>query len=97
MVDFKRMLHTPVGQMFISVILGLGLATLFRRVCKDKDCIAFNGPVLSEVDGKIFKHGGSCYKYEAETVPCDATKRTVDTAISPAVAVPGAEKNIYGY
>lgn len=97
MVNFKRMLHTQTGRMLISVILGLGLATLFRKVCKDKNCIAFSGPVISEVDGKVFKHGGSCYKYEAETAKCDATKRTVETAPATDVVAPGTEKNIYGY
>jgi len=97
MVDFKRMLHTPTGRMFISVILGLGLATMFRRVCKDKNCVDFNGPVISEVAGTIFKHGGSCYKYEAETVKCDATKRVVETAFAAAPVAAAPEKNIYGY
>ena len=97
MVNFKRMLHTQTGRMFISVILGLGLATLFRKVCKDKNCIAFNGPVISEVDGKVFKHGGKCYKYEAETAKCDSTKRVVETAAAADTVLPGMEKNIYGY
>ena len=91
------MLHTQTGRMFISVILGLGLATMFRRVCKDKNCIDFNGPVISEVDGKIFKHGGSCYKYEAETAKCDATKKTVQTAAAAEVVAPEPTKNLYGY
>ena len=55
MVNFKRLLHTNTGRNIISLILGLGLATLFHKVCKDKDCILFSGPVISEVDGKIYK------------------------------------------
>ena len=62
-MNFKRLLNEPLGRILISILLGLGLATLFRKVCKDKNCIVFNGPVISEFDGKIYKHGDKCYKY----------------------------------
>jgi len=73
----SRMLKTEVGQIFISILLGLGLATLFRKVCKDKNCIQFNGPVISEVDGKTYKFDEYCYKYELFPTKCDAKKKTV--------------------
>lgn len=79
-MNFKRLLNTPIGQLFVSVLLGLGLATLFRRVCTDKSCIVFNGPVISEFDGKTYKHGESCYKYSMVPHACDKTKRIIDIA-----------------
>jgi hypothetical protein len=93
--NFKRLLHTELGRAFISIILGLGLASLFRKVCKDKDCLDFNGPVITEVDGKIFRHGDACYKYTPQTAECDATKRTVETA--EAKPLDADLKNIFGY
>lgn len=72
-----RMLKTEVGQIFISILLGLGLATLFRKVCNDKNCIQFNGPVISEVDGKTYKFDEYCYQYELFPTKCDAKKKTV--------------------
>jgi len=36
-----NLLHTPRGQIVLSIILGLGLATIFRRVCKGNDCFRF--------------------------------------------------------
>ena len=77
-MNFKRLLHTEFGKICVSIILGLGLATLFRKVCKDKDCIVFNGPVISEIDQKVFKHGNGCYQYDIESTPCDKTKQIVD-------------------
>jgi len=77
-MNFKRLLNTPVGVAFISILLGLGLATLFRKVCKDKDCITFNGPVISDFTVKTFKHDERCYKYSVHPAKCDATKRIVD-------------------
>ena len=97
-MNFKRLLHTDAGRIFISIVLGLGLATLFRKVCKDKNCIVFNGPVISEIDRKVFKHQGSCYQYVSETVKCDSTKRIIDTSHSNADAsIAGPNKNIYGH
>lgn len=77
MMNPSRLLNTETGQLFISILLGLGLATLFRRVCKDKNCIQFNGPVISEVDGKTYQFGEYCYKYELFPTKCNAMKKTV--------------------
>lgn len=97
-MNFKRLLHTDAGRIFISIILGLGLATLFRKVCKDKNCIVFNGPVISEIDGKVFKHQGNCYQYTAETAACDSTKQIIDTSHSKLESeLSGPTANIYGH
>ena len=77
-MNFNRLLNTDTGKMFISFILGIGIATLFRSVCKDMDCIDFNGPVLSEVsEDKIFKHNNVCYKHKLHSQTCLDTKKTV--------------------
>jgi hypothetical protein len=77
-MNFKRLLYTPIGRIFISILLGLGLATLFRKACVDKNCIVFHGPVITEFDGKIYKHGEKCYSYSMASAKCDRTKRIVD-------------------
>lgn len=79
-MNLQRLLHTELGQYFISILLGLGLATLFRRACTDKNCLRFNGPILDEVEGKIFKHDEKCYKYTTTTSKCDKTKRIINIA-----------------
>lgn len=79
-MNIKRLLYSPAGKNLISILLGVGLASLFQKVCKDKDCLIFTGPVISEVDGKIFKHQDNCYKYDIETTTCDASKRIIETS-----------------
>lgn len=81
-MNFKRLLSTPIGIAFISILLGIGLATLFRKVCNDKNCIVFNGPVLNTVADKTYKFGEKCYKYDIEPAKCDSTKRVIDIASS---------------
>lgn len=77
-MNLKRLLNTPTGVMFISIMLGLGLATLFYKACDGKHCLDFNGPLISEIDGKTYKFGEECYKYTFEPTSCDATKKIID-------------------
>lgn len=87
-INFKRLLHTDIGQFFISVILGLGLASLFQQVCKDKDCIRFHGPVIGEMDGKIFQHGNECYEYSVSSAPCNSMKKIIAIETTNMDAIP---------
>ena len=77
-MNFKRLLNTWLGRFFISVLLGLGIATLFKKACSDKSCIVFNGPILSEFDDKIYKYGEKCYTYTTAHTKCDKTKQIID-------------------
>ena len=79
-MNFKRMLNTTIGQTLISILLGIGLATMFREVCEGKNCIVFNGPVISEIDGKTYKYDDYCYKYELVSVKCNPAKKIVETS-----------------
>jgi hypothetical protein len=77
-MNLKRLVGTSLGRNVISILLGLGLATLFRKVCNDKNCIVFNGPVITDIEDKTFKHGEKCYKYRSTTDRCDTTKRIIN-------------------
>jgi hypothetical protein len=61
----------------MSVILGFGLATLFRSVCKGNNCLIMKAPPLNEIEDKIYKHEGKCYKFTPLTKKCDASKKNV--------------------
>lgn len=82
-MNFKRLLDTEMGRFFISLLLGLGLATLFRNVCTGDKCLVFNGPVISDIDDKIYKYDGKCYKYTTAAAKCSSMKRIVDTPEPP--------------
>jgi hypothetical protein len=77
MLNISRILNTTLGRVIISLLLGLGLATMFRKACSDGNCLSFNGPVISEVDGKTFKFGEYCYKYDLFPAQCDPARKTV--------------------
>ena len=45
----RRLIYGDAGKIIISIILGLGFATLFRKVCKDRDCIIFKAPNINKI------------------------------------------------
>lgn len=58
------------GKMIISIIIGLGLAAIFRKVCNDRDCIIIRGPPIEEVTSNVYGFDGKCYKYKAKSTSC---------------------------
>jgi hypothetical protein len=72
-----KFVHTQTGQIIMSVILGFGLASLFRTVCKDKDCLIFHAPPLDKFKDKIYKKDDKCYKYTPVATKCKASAKTV--------------------
>ena len=53
MVYLSKFVHSNTGKTMMSILLGFGLATLFRSVCKGKDCLEFHAPSLDEINNKI--------------------------------------------
>lgn len=76
----RRLIYGDVGKIIISIILGLGLATLFRKVCKDRDCIVFKAPDVKKIKNQIFKFQGKCYKFEENIEKCSNNKKIVEFA-----------------
>ncbi len=61
---------TPQGKIILSIIWGLGLSALFRKVCKGRSCIVIRGPNPHEMHNKIYKFDNKCYKYTAMNTQC---------------------------
>ena len=78
MVYLSKFVHSNTGKIIMSILLGFGLATLFRAVCKGKGCLEFHAPSLDEINNKIYKVENKCYKYIPKASKCDNTKKIVD-------------------
>lgn len=76
----SKFVHTDSGRLFMSIILGLGLATIFRASCKGKNCIIYDAPPLNEIKDKTFKINNKCYKFEPSLVKCNPNKQIVEFA-----------------
>ena len=63
-------LSNDKGKIIISIIWGLGLAALFRKVCKGRNCIVIKGPKPQELENKIFQFENKCYIYDSMATKC---------------------------
>ena len=59
------------SKVIISVILGLGIATLFRKACEGRNCIIIKGPARDVVENNTYRYKGKCYKYTSENTSCN--------------------------
>jgi len=67
---------SKAGTYLLSIILGLGLACIFKMSCDSKNCIVYKAP--EKDDKKIIRYNGSCYESSEHAVTCDPNKTTID-------------------
>jgi len=67
----SQIMEHKIGQIIISCILGLGLATLFQKACTMRDCIVIKGPEIKSIRDKVFKFEDKCYKYTPVASLCN--------------------------
>jgi hypothetical protein len=74
MSHFEKFFHTSTGRIIMSIVLGFGLSSLFRRVCNNYNCVHFVAPSLNKIQNKIFAFGNKCisYSYVPTKCPSDA-------------------------
>lgn len=70
MTSIKTLFNSKTGRILVSVLLGLGVAALFRTMCKEGKCIIINGPPLNEIEGYYYKMNDTCYKYTPVASEC---------------------------
>jgi len=73
-----KFVKSNTGKYIMSIILGIGLASVFRSACKGKNCVIYKAPPLEEVDDKIYKFDGKCYKFERASTKCNKNKQIVN-------------------
>ena len=67
------LLNSDRGSIVVSVILGLGLASLFRQTCK-RNCVVIKAPDLAQLRRNVYEIDGTCYKYTPRAVACETPK-----------------------
>ena len=63
-------MYSEKVKLIVSIILGLGMASLFRQVCKGRNCIILNGPNIEEIEKNTYKYKEKCYKYKHVDTTC---------------------------
>ena len=73
-------MYTQLGKYVISIILGFGFASLFRSVCKDRQCLDFKAPALEKIQKYTYRFNESCYNFNEEAIRCGERETTVPFA-----------------
>lgn len=73
----RNFIQSDYGKIIISIILGFGLSTLFRKTCADKNCMKFMGPPLNKIKGQTFEQDDKCYQFNPKSVTCSSAKKIV--------------------
>ncbi len=76
-LDVKNMIHSKVGNVIISILLGVGLATFFRKACTERNCMVFKAPPLKKLNGQVYKYNDKCYKFSSQATKCSKNKKNV--------------------
>ena len=68
MIKINKILYSENGKILLSIILGLGIAGLFKMSCDNRSCIVYKGPEFK--DKKNIKYNDKCYDVQEEIIDC---------------------------
>jgi hypothetical protein len=76
-MHLDKFIHSQQGKYLMSILLGIGLATLFRTMCKGSRCNVIKAPPMEELDGQIYEFDGKCYEIKTNPITCDLKRQTL--------------------
>lgn len=79
-MHLEKFFKNETGKVIMSILLGLGLATLFRQACKGSNCLIKHAAPIQEIDGQIYRFDKKCYKFNKNPVNCDKSKKIISFA-----------------
>jgi hypothetical protein len=75
-----KFVHSQTGKVIMSIILGIGLATLFRAACKGTRCRVISSPPIEEIEDQTYRFNDKCYTFEKNPISCTKNRSTVKIA-----------------
>lgn len=75
-INISKFIHTTTGKYIMSVLLGFGLASLFRQSCKGRKCVIETAAPFDEKH--IHRIGDKCVRFHPVASVCDNTKRILE-------------------
>jgi hypothetical protein len=75
-----KFVHSHTGKILMSIILGIGLATFFRAVCKGRHCKIISSPPIEDIENQTYKFNDKCYTFERNLIDCKINNKTVKIA-----------------
>ena len=70
-MNIKRLLYSTYSKILISILLGFGIATFFRKSCNSRNCLNFISPNMKKVKDKVYEFDDKYYKFTPKSTKCD--------------------------
>lgn len=80
-MDYAKWLENKQVSLFISCVIGFGLAALLRPMCKGPDCVILRGPPVTQMRNSVYQIGSKCYEFNPKATECptDPNTKIVET------------------
>lgn len=79
MINWLTIMNVPGLATLVSLLLGFGLAALFRPLCKGPECVVLRGPPVNKIRGSVYQFGSKCVEFNTKPVECPKQGEIVDT------------------
>tara|TARA_B100000927_G_scaffold277141_1_gene258507 strand:+ start:41 stop:280 length:240 start_codon:yes stop_codon:yes gene_type:complete len=73
MLKVEKLFKSATGIKLFSIILGLGIAGLFKMSCDSRSCIVYKGPEFNDKN-KMIKYNDKCYNVKEKIIDCKESK-----------------------
>ena len=72
MFSLQSLFQSFIFITIITIIVGLGLATIFGVECnqKDRNCNVYHPPEINDLDQRTLQWNDQCYLFEKKDVVC---------------------------
>ena len=76
-MKIKKLIHSKYGKILLSIILGIGLASLFNISCTHRSCYRYIAPDTDKIKQGTWQYNDQCYKYKPKITTCSKTKEKI--------------------
>lgn len=73
MLRLEKFFNSDTGRLLLSIMLGLGVAGLFKMSCDNRSCIVYKAPEFKQ-EKKIIKYNDKCYAVHEKMINCAESK-----------------------
>ena len=73
MLKIEKFFQSKAGVKLFSIMLGLGIAGLFKMSCDSRSCLVYKGPTFEE-NKKTIKYNDKCYNVREKIIDCNEKK-----------------------
>lgn len=75
---YLHIMQIPGMAALISLVLGFGIAAMFRPLCKGADCLLIRGPPVHEIADAVYQFGKKCVEFQAKPVECPSKSSGIE-------------------